>query len=144
MTKQLSRRTVLAACAGILGIGAILHFNSAPPRQSGAGVPPVAITAASAETQDIPLQIQAVATSTGILVQARAQDAPALGFCLLITLFAAPVRPAFNTTSFPIPGHCGAQETYTHQKKAKISRSAPYLSIMALSTVGKLVSDPEQ
>ncbi|WP_288402884.1 sensor histidine kinase [uncultured Pseudomonas sp.] len=34
------------------------------------------------------LQIQAVATSTGILVQARAQDAPALGFCLLITLFA--------------------------------------------------------
>ncbi|MDR6234823.1 sensor histidine kinase [Pseudomonas oryzihabitans] len=34
------------------------------------------------------LQIQAVATSAGILVQARAQDAPALGFCLLITLFA--------------------------------------------------------
>ena len=34
------------------------------------------------------LRIQAVATSTGILVQARAQDAPALGFCLLITLFA--------------------------------------------------------
>ncbi|WP_286788074.1 MULTISPECIES: sensor histidine kinase [unclassified Pseudomonas] len=34
------------------------------------------------------LQIQAVATSTGILISAPAQDGPALAFCFLITLFA--------------------------------------------------------
>ncbi len=62
MKTSLLRRTLLAACAGIVSIGIFFFFKSAPQNLSAMAVPAVPVTVATVVAQDIPLQIQAVGT----------------------------------------------------------------------------------
>lgn len=62
MKTSLLRRTLLAACAGIVSVGIFFFLKSAPQNPSAMAVPAVPVTVATAVAQNMPLQIQAVGT----------------------------------------------------------------------------------
>jgi len=62
MKKSVWHRTLLAVCAGVIGIVVFSYFKSAPQNLPEAALPAVPVSVASVVSQDIPLQIQAVGT----------------------------------------------------------------------------------
>lgn len=62
MNKSLWRRTLLAACVGILIVGVFFYSKSAPQSSSEAAKSAVPVSVALVVVQNIPLQIQAVGT----------------------------------------------------------------------------------